>query len=113
MRCVRSCARVRRRRGIVRVHGGRAQRAQRCGGLTQRRKQRIAAGAGRVDLPAGGGPDDGAIGQFPGIPVDFLVQSELTSVEIEVLAGVTIDTHQRHVVHEERVPPRREMHSGL
>ena len=29
--------------------------------------------------------------------VDFLVQSELTSVEIEVLAGVTIDTLQRHV----------------
>ena len=41
----------------------------------------------------------------------FLVQGELTLVEVEVLAGITVNVLQRHVVLEERVPPCREMHA--
>ena len=39
-------------------------------------------------------------------------QRELGGVEVEVLAGVTVDVFHRHVVTKEGIPPRRVVHAA-
>ena len=73
---------ARHHQGTARVDAWRVRRcADGRGGLAQRWKQQPATGMGRVDLPTGRSPDDGAVGQLSSQPTPKRLEQVVFSTQ--------------------------------